>query len=440
MEKFYLKTKFSFCLMALSCVISANAQTVTDKDGNVYNTVTIGNQVWTSSNLKVTKYNDGTAINTGLSNTDWALTTNGALALEGAYAVYPFADAGEANEAAVIAKYGLLYNAYTTLNPKGIAPTGWRVATDDDWKALEMHAGMTQTDADVISGAWRGAAAVEGAGTKLRGKSADWTTAGTDDYNFLMVPAGFRAAAGGYSNINARAYFWTSSTSDKISPAPYNSWRRLIAHNQTGINRVDISRNEGYSIRLVKIATTPVNLINYKVKKGVNFASLSWETLSEDNNDYFVVEHSSDGENFKELAKISGRGTTKDRQNYSFTDYFPSSGVNYYRLKQYDKDATVNNYGVRAVNFNLDDVIAISAHPNPVDGNSVTINFAGYKGKTIAISLLNSIGMPVYRENINIAAGQSDYILSLNKKPAVGQYILNIQGEGLEKSLKLIIK
>ncbi len=436
MEKFYLKTKFSFCLMGLSCVFSANAQTVTDKDGNVYNTVTIGNQEWTTSNLKVTKYNDGTPINNGLSNTDWALTTNGALALEGAYAVYPFADAGEANEASVITKYGLLYNAYTTLNPKGIAPTGWRVATDDDWKAFEMHAGMTQTDADNnVNG--RGGSAVV---TKLIGEADEWgANKGTDDYNFLMMPAGFRAAAGTYGQIKARAYFWTSTTSAKVSPSPYNSWRRLTLPG-TGVNRVDISRNEGYSLRLVKIATTPVNLINYKVKKGLNFASLSWETLSEQNNDYFVVERSSNGQNFKELAKIQGKGTTTEKQKYSFTDYFPLSGVNYYRLRQVDKDATISNYGVKAVNFSLDDVVAISAHPNPVIGNNITINFAGYKGKTIALSLINSIGMPICRENISVVEGQSDYILNLNNKPAAGQYILNVQGEALEKAVKILIQ
>lgn len=77
----------------------------TDIDGNIYNAVKIGTQVWINSNLKVTKYADGSPITTGLNDTDWASNLNGA------YAVYPYV--GYMNsEAEMIASYGLLYNWY----------------------------------------------------------------------------------------------------------------------------------------------------------------------------------------------------------------------------------------------------------------------------------------------------------------------------------------
>src|SRR5664279_2133742 len=84
---------------------------VTDIDGNVYTTVTIGTQVWMVENLKTTKYNDGTSIPNITDGAAWeSLTTPG-------YCFYN-------NEAANKTTYGALYNWYT-VNSSKLAPTGW---------------------------------------------------------------------------------------------------------------------------------------------------------------------------------------------------------------------------------------------------------------------------------------------------------------------------
>jgi uncharacterized protein (TIGR02145 family) len=100
-----------------------SSETVKDADGNKYNTVKIGTQVWMVENLTTTKYNDGTRnikcyqrYNSGNS-----LTT-------GAYCNY---DNLESNAAT----YGRLYNWYA-VNTDKLAPAGWHVATDDDWTIL----------------------------------------------------------------------------------------------------------------------------------------------------------------------------------------------------------------------------------------------------------------------------------------------------------------
>jgi len=76
--------------------------TVTDIDGNVYETVQIGDQVWMKENLKVTHYNNGDEIPTGYSNDEWANLSTGA------YAVY---DDNESNADT----YGYLYNWYAMI-------------------------------------------------------------------------------------------------------------------------------------------------------------------------------------------------------------------------------------------------------------------------------------------------------------------------------------
>lgn len=98
---------------------------VKDADGNKYNTVKIGTQIWTVENLKTTKYNDGTQIPNVKDNDEWkSLTT-------GAYCNFE-------NSKSNIDTYGRLYNWYA-VNTGKLAPTGWHVPTDEDWTILENY-------------------------------------------------------------------------------------------------------------------------------------------------------------------------------------------------------------------------------------------------------------------------------------------------------------
>ncbi len=105
--------------------------TVTDIDGNIYQTVIIGDQEWMAQNLRVTKYKDGTEILTDLDNTDWSDTP------DGAYAIFPHGSINELDsDAEVIAAYGKLYNWYAADDARGLCPTGWSVSGDADWTQL----------------------------------------------------------------------------------------------------------------------------------------------------------------------------------------------------------------------------------------------------------------------------------------------------------------
>lgn len=96
---------------------------VTDIDGNVYRTVTIGSQVWMAENLKTTRYQNGDKIPNVKAEADWnSLKT-------GAYCDYD-------NNPENSEKYGRLYNHYVIGDEREIAPKGWRVPTTDDWWQL----------------------------------------------------------------------------------------------------------------------------------------------------------------------------------------------------------------------------------------------------------------------------------------------------------------
>ncbi|SVD28603.1 uncharacterized protein METZ01_LOCUS381457, partial [marine metagenome] len=106
-----------------------DGSTVTDIDGNVYETVEVGEQVWMKENLKVTHYRNGDEIPTGYSNDDWTNLTTGA------YAVY--------NDDSLNADiYGNLYNGYAVEDERGLCPEGWHVPTDQEYTELTDYLGF----------------------------------------------------------------------------------------------------------------------------------------------------------------------------------------------------------------------------------------------------------------------------------------------------------
>jgi uncharacterized protein (TIGR02145 family) len=100
--------------------------TVTDIDGNVYKTVTIGTQIWMAENLKVTHFRDGTTIPNVTNASTWANLTTGA-----------WCDYN--NVLSNGTTYGHLYNWYAVTDSKNIAPIGWHVAIESDWNTLSLN-------------------------------------------------------------------------------------------------------------------------------------------------------------------------------------------------------------------------------------------------------------------------------------------------------------
>ena len=116
----------------------ANAGDVTDVDGNVYQSVQIGNQVWTVENYRATKYNDGTAIPTDTSAVTWGNWEGLAFARDTTPKYCFYNNTANADS---IKKYGALYNWYVVspTNIKKIAPAGWHVPSDAEWDTLQNY-------------------------------------------------------------------------------------------------------------------------------------------------------------------------------------------------------------------------------------------------------------------------------------------------------------
>lgn len=196
-------------------------ETVTDIDGNVYNTVTIGTQVWMQENLKVTKLNDGTPMTLVINDNDWGSNTVPSYSWSG-------------NDANTKNIYGILYNCYCVMTNK-LCPSGWHVPTDTEWTTLT----------DFLGG-------VDVAGGKMKEKgTTHWLSPNTDATNesgFTGLPAGYRHGWSTADQVGEYAYFWSST----LREASGENLLRDLGFNRSECLRYDNQYENGLSIRCIK--------------------------------------------------------------------------------------------------------------------------------------------------------------------------------------------
>jgi uncharacterized protein (TIGR02145 family) len=165
---------------------TCGTSTVTDVDGNVYNTKLIGSsQCWMTSNLKVTKYNNGDEIPDS-TNSTWGTATIGARTEYVASGVTGYVDT-----------FGYLYIGYAVVDTRKLCPDGWHVPTDAEWTTLTTELGGQSV-----------------AGGKMKSVgTAYWNspnTGATNESGFSALPGGIRRNDGSSLYISDFAFFWTA--------------------------------------------------------------------------------------------------------------------------------------------------------------------------------------------------------------------------------------
>ena len=204
--------------------------TVVDRQGNVYNTIKIGNQWWMVENLKVKVYNDSTNIvevKVGdVNDSIWYKTNVGAFC-------------------SLDSRYGLHYNWYAVSNSKKLAPAGWHIPSDEEWKTLEKELGMSQAETDKTS--WRG---VNESEKLIVESSVGWTKSlvfGSNESGFSALPGNCRLFNGSVGEVPASGYWWSSSESSATT-----AWYRNVTTAYPTVFRYYVDKNYGLTIRCVK--------------------------------------------------------------------------------------------------------------------------------------------------------------------------------------------
>lgn len=165
-------------------IVETQAQTVIDIDGNVYNTIAIGTQVWTQENLKTSRFNNGDVIGT----TSIAINNDPSSIYQWPY-----------NEDSLNTSiYGRLYTWYSVTDSRNVCPVGWHVPTESEFTTLANFLG-----GDSI------------AGDKMKETgTAHWLSTYstvTNSSGFTGLPGGMRGNTSGFSNLNILGGFWSST-------------------------------------------------------------------------------------------------------------------------------------------------------------------------------------------------------------------------------------
>lgn len=208
--------------MVQACDVLVTNGSVTDADGNTYTTISFLGQEWMASNLRTSKYANGSTIANVQDNMQWQNLSTGA------WRHYD-------NDAAHDANFGKLYNYYTVTNPSNVCPTGWHVPSQAEWDGLVQVLG----GADVAGGKLKEVGTVQG-GTGF------WNApnfGATNQVGFNARPGGAHFSNGS-STMGNEAVFWTSDPNDLNF-----SFMRMIHTDSANVYSGQQYNNVGMSIR-----------------------------------------------------------------------------------------------------------------------------------------------------------------------------------------------
>ena len=199
----------------------------------------------------------------------------------------------------------------------------------------------------------------------------------------------------------------------------------------------------GYTLNFSGTASLDCNIlpvelstfeVDYISDQGV--VDIVWETESERDNDYFVLERSSDGQYYEEIARIKGTGNSNSLSKYFTVDENPFVGVNYYRLKQVDVSGGENYSEVKSINILDDYYDLLSVSPNPTTDRTEIV-FNAYGNENADLKIYSMSGQLIEHASINCQKGGNRMEIDLNGQED-GIYMLTLSTNHKTYTTKLI--
>ena len=189
--------------------------------------------------------------------------------------------------------------------------------------------------------------------------------------------------------------------------------------------------NVGCILLPVELSAFTAESINNEV------VELSWETVTEDDNDFFTIERSEDSDSFDIVAIVKGAGTSQEAKDYVFIDRSPFSGISYYRLKQTDFDGKWSYSDIVSVSLqsSFGDVAVL---PNPVKGNSI-LSFGSAKAVSVIVSIKDITGKTILEKNHISSPGKNTVNLDTENFNH-GMYFLILNNGTELNTIKFIVE
>lgn len=219
-------------------------------------------------------------------------------------------------------------------------------------------------------------------------------------------------------------------------------WNAAANSAASGTNPFSISRAGITTLSPFAVGSNgilPVELLDFEANLEEEFVQLTWETASEFNSDYFGLEHSLDGFNFTEIARIKAEGYSQSLRFYSFKHLEPQAGKNYYRLRQVDLDDRYEYSKIRIVEVEMGAFWLGEIYPNPVSNSVFKIPVRVLDFKEINIVISDLTGKTIYQKSSILEPGLThlgfeDYLFP------IGLNLLTIEIDGYKETRNFLVE
>lgn len=157
----------------------------------------------------------------------------------------------------------------------------------------------------------------------------------------------------------------------------------------------------------------PIEVIYFDGEALDGMNHLHWSTGAEENNNYFAVERSRDGEAFDSIGTVEGAGTSITQSNYQFIDANPMVGRNYYRVRQVDHDGNYTYTHIILLENSVVGFAIDAVYPNPTNGLT-NVDIMGNEGSIIEWQVVDAMGRLLIHDRTSIHQGKNTFSFDLS--------------------------
>lgn len=188
----------------------------------------------------------------------------------------------------------------------------------------------------------------------------------------------------------------------------------------------------------------PIELTYFDVNNNNDKINITWQTASEQNNDYFTIERSEDGMNFYTIETINGAGNSTVSLTYTTIDYNPLNGTNYYRLKQTDYNGEYSYSNIQSVNINsysIQEIKEVSIYPNPIGGSNFLLSLdipGNYYNESAIIKVFAFNGQEVIEYEVMLEGNNNRTAIDISNM-TTGNYIVMVLTSSNSFKNKLVV-
>lgn len=291
-------------------------------------------------------------------------------------------------------------------------------------------------------------------GSSLGSSTLTWNysgapAAGQSDFESVALHELGHGHQMGHVIDNGAVMHWTITTGTSNTSPDANDiagGTHVITNNCTGYNPPVINCGSGNDFNLSRqclsfdpsltlcVLPLPVEWLSFEGKALGKNVRLDWSTASEQDNDFFTIEHSTNGLDFNTIGRVDAQGYSFSTQYYDFVHEEAVNGINYYRLSQTDYSGRIE-WIEKIVSVEIEGDYFAAIEPNPVVGNYFNLKYYTEQSGTLQVEILDVAGRQLFEDRFEVARHHNVLDLSIPSL-SEGVYIMRLQQDAHVETLR----